>query len=155
MQCGPYWSKSCTPSLHFTALNTGVRLWVQQFWAMVVKRALNTFRHFGIIVSQLILPMVFVLLGLVFLKTLPSRLANDPPRPLTLKESSPYTGIKMFYGDFGDVRAHQLLEVRKYVKSVLHCMYILHNTEFYILFNFEARYSRCNGSYTHIKLFLR
>ena len=110
-RCGTYWTKSRTPSLHFTALNTGVRLWVQQFRAMVVKRALNTFRHFGIIVSQLVLPVVFVLLGLVFLKTLPSRLANDPPRPLTLKESSPYTGIKMFYGDFGDVRAHQLLEV--------------------------------------------
>ena len=104
------WSKACTPSLHFTALNTGVRLWVQQFWAMVVKRAINTFRYFSIIVSQLILPVVVSIIGIASLKS-SSIYVNDPPRPLTLKESSPYTGIKMFYGDFGDVRAHQLLEV--------------------------------------------
>ena len=69
---------------------------------MIVKRALNTFRNPGVLVSQLVLPLVFVTLGLTFLKTLPSWLANDPPRQLTLKESSPYTGIKMFYADFED-----------------------------------------------------
>jgi ATP-binding cassette subfamily A (ABC1) protein 3 len=79
---------------------------------MIVKRALNTFRNPGVLVSQLVLPLVFVTLGLTFLKTLPSWLANDPPRQLTLKESSPYTGIKMFYADFEDAAAgpHDVLK---------------------------------------------
>ena len=98
--------------LHYADVNTGVKLWIQQFRAMIVKRALNTFRNLGALASQFLLPFVVAILGFTSLKssTFP---INDPPRQLTLKESSPYTGIKMFYADFEDAAAgpHDVLKV--------------------------------------------
>lgn len=68
---------------------------------MFVKRVLNTFRYPGALVAQLLLPVVFVALGLTFLKTLPSNISQDPPRSLTLKESSPEESVSMFFANFG------------------------------------------------------
>jgi hypothetical protein len=104
-------NKESSPHYSNSDVNTGVKLWIQQFRAMIVKRALNTFRNLGALASQFLLPFVVAILGFTSLKssTFP---INDPPRQLTLKESSPYTGIKMFYADFEDAAAgpHDVLK---------------------------------------------
>ena len=87
-------------------LNSGLLLWLQQLRAMLIKRVLNTFRYPGALVAQLLLPVFFIALGLTFLKTVPAYTSQDPPRSLTLKESSPVTNISIFSANFdvyGDV----------------------------------------------------
>ncbi|CAL1544560.1 unnamed protein product [Lymnaea stagnalis] len=52
--------------------NRGATLFVQQFLAMFMKRALHTVRNKLVTVTQLIVPLFFTVMGLVALKTLPS-----------------------------------------------------------------------------------
>jgi ATP-binding cassette subfamily A (ABC1) protein 3 len=82
------------------AINSGIVLWFQQFCAMFIKRALNAIRHIPALVFQLVLPAIFVLLGVGLLLVFRSPLAQDEPRQMTLALSLPVTGgRRMFYGD--------------------------------------------------------
>lgn len=84
------------------APNTGLVLWLQQFWAMFLKRFYNSLRFYGALVSQLLLPLLFVIFGLVIAVTVPSNQSDDAPRPLWLNNSglTPDTSI-VFYAEFG------------------------------------------------------
>ena len=86
------------------APNTGIILWFQQFCAMFLKRIYNSFRFYGAVVSQLVLPLVFVLFGLILIVTVPSSNEDDPKRSLGLSASaiSP-DNVSVFYAQFGDI----------------------------------------------------
>ncbi|KAL9959228.1 hypothetical protein ACROYT_G036325 [Oculina patagonica] len=82
-------------------LKAGLSLKWQQYKAMVVKRFLNSKREKKLVLTQIILPLLMVLLGLLLIKTLQEPNKNEPPRVLRLSNLSikglPNTG---FYADF-------------------------------------------------------
>ena len=51
--------------------NTGAALYLQQFFAMFVKRGLHTTRNLLVTISQLAVPLFFTILALIIVKTLP------------------------------------------------------------------------------------
>ncbi len=84
------------------APNSGLTLWVQQFCAMFLKRFYNSLRFWTALISQLFLPLVFVLLALVLAVTLPDPSDNDPSRDLILQDSALSNRIYLFHADFTD-----------------------------------------------------
>ncbi|XP_055050856.2 phospholipid-transporting ATPase ABCA3 [Misgurnus anguillicaudatus] len=52
-------------------LNTGARLYMQQFYAMFLKRALYSWRNWKVMVAQFLVPLIFIVLALVVARTLP------------------------------------------------------------------------------------
>uniref|UniRef100_A0A3Q0S9J7 ATP binding cassette subfamily A member 3 n=1 Tax=Amphilophus citrinellus TaxID=61819 RepID=A0A3Q0S9J7_AMPCI len=54
-------------------LNTGVRLHLQQFYAMFLKRALYSWRNWKVMVAQFLVPLVFTVIALVVARTFPSQ----------------------------------------------------------------------------------
>ncbi|KAJ8398776.1 hypothetical protein AAFF_G00419730, partial [Aldrovandia affinis] len=64
-------------------LNTGARLYMQQFYAMFLKRALYSWRNWKVMVAQFLVPLIFTVLALVVARTFPGR--HDLPQlPLAL-----------------------------------------------------------------------
>ncbi|KAK1877293.1 ATP-binding cassette sub-family A member 3 [Dissostichus eleginoides] len=59
-------------------LNTGARLYLQQFYAMFLKRALYSWRNWKVMVAQFLVPLVFTILALVVARSLPNH--NDAPQ---------------------------------------------------------------------------
>uniref|UniRef100_A0A4W6G932 ATP binding cassette subfamily A member 3 n=1 Tax=Lates calcarifer TaxID=8187 RepID=A0A4W6G932_LATCA len=53
-------------------LNTGVRLHLQQFYAMFLKRALYSWRNWKVMVAQFLVPLVFTVVALVVARTFPN-----------------------------------------------------------------------------------
>ncbi|KAJ7376779.1 hypothetical protein OS493_032513 [Desmophyllum pertusum] len=105
-------------------LKTGLNLKWQQYKAMFIKRFLNSRREKKLVVTQIILPLIMVLLGLLLIKTLQGPNKNEPPRVLKLSNLSvkgePNTG---FYADFRQnanaSTKKSLFDVaNKYLKSV-------------------------------------
>ena len=87
--------------LAFSELKTGLSLKWQQYKAMLVKRFLNSKREKKLLVTQIILPLLMVLLGLLLIKASQSETTDEPPRVLKLSslsiEGVPNIG---FYADF-------------------------------------------------------
>lgn len=73
----------------------------QQYKAMLIKRFLSSKREKKLVLTQIILPLLMVLLGLLLIKTLQEPNTDEPPRVLTLSHLSidnvPNTG---FFADF-------------------------------------------------------
>ena len=91
----------CLPP--FTVPNSGVTLWFQQFYAMFLKKFYNSLRFWQAAITQLILPLLFILLGLVLVKTLPNDNENDPPRAMNVQNSAIDADNRIFfYAVFGD-----------------------------------------------------
>lgn len=65
-----------------------VRLYLQQFYAMFLKRALYSWRNWKVIVAQFLVPLVFTIIALVVARTLPSH-ENAPPLRLSLSHYGP------------------------------------------------------------------
>ena len=82
------------------AVNTGAALWMQQFCAMFLKRLYNSVRFVWGVIWQLILPVLFILLGLILAKTLPGRNSDDPKRLLSLTNSAPSNNLTLFWAQF-------------------------------------------------------
>ncbi|KAM4598643.1 phospholipid-transporting ATPase ABCA3 [Polymixia lowei] len=59
-------------------LNTGVRLYLQQFYAMFLKRALYSWRNWKVMVAQFLVPLVFTVVALVVARSFPSH--NSAPQ---------------------------------------------------------------------------
>ncbi|XP_070779248.1 phospholipid-transporting ATPase ABCA3 [Enoplosus armatus] len=53
-------------------LNIGVRLYLQQFYAMFLKRALYSWRNWKVMVAQFLVPLVFTVVALVVARTFPN-----------------------------------------------------------------------------------
>nr|AYM45140.1 ATP-binding cassette subfamily A member 3 [Carassius auratus] len=68
--------------------NTGARLYMQQFYAMFLKRALYSWRNWKVMVAQFLVPLVFTVLALVVARTLPGSQIT-PLLRLALKHYGP------------------------------------------------------------------
>ncbi|XP_057202451.1 phospholipid-transporting ATPase ABCA3 [Triplophysa rosa] len=69
-------------------LNTGARLYLQQFYAMFLKRALYSWRNWKVIVAQFLVPLIFIVLALVVARTLPGG-HSTPQLRLSLSQYGP------------------------------------------------------------------
>ena len=83
-------------------MNTGIRLWFQQFYAIVIKRFFNSLRNWSTLIWQLVLPLLFILLALILAVTVPSGSAPDPKRVLTLENSAASDNITVFWAQFDE-----------------------------------------------------
>lgn len=86
----------------FAELNSGYVLWIQQFYALLVKRLLHSIRNWRALIIQVVLPVVFILLGLILIETVPSISDADESRVMSLPESALVDDdIVTFYAEFG------------------------------------------------------
>ena len=86
-----------------TVPNSGLVLWCQQFCAMFLKHFYNSLRFWQAIITQLILPLMFVLIALILAVTLPNANENDPSRPLKIDNSALDADNRtVFYAELGD-----------------------------------------------------
>uniref|UniRef100_A0A673NG98 ATP-binding cassette sub-family A member 3-like n=1 Tax=Sinocyclocheilus rhinocerous TaxID=307959 RepID=A0A673NG98_9TELE len=69
-------------------LNIGARLYMQQFYAMFLKRALYSWRNWKVMVAQFLVPLIFTVLALVVAHTLPGSQITSLLR-LLLKQYGP------------------------------------------------------------------
>ena len=81
--------------------NTGMVLWFQQFYAILLKRFYNTIRFWGSLITQLFLPCVMVLLALILTKTTSDTNSDSPLRPLTIPNSAVSSNASFFYASLG------------------------------------------------------
>ena len=112
---------------NITGINTGVKLWFQQFVAMFMKRFYNSFRYWVAILWQLIIPILFVVLALVVVKVISqsgSYDSNEPSRVLTIKNSAPSHDISFFWADFASLENNFRIEVF-YIFHLLMCSNIV------------------------------
>ena len=72
----------------FADLNTGIVLWFQQFYALFMKRFLHSLRNWRAIVIQILIPIIFVTLGLVLIETVPGVTSHDEKRSLSMTKSA-------------------------------------------------------------------
>ena len=99
----PVSSKLSNFSNTYTVPNSGAVLWFQQFYAMFLKRLYNSIRFWQAIITQLVLPLLFVLIAMILAVTLPNANENDPSRSLTIKNSALDPGNQLvFFADFGE-----------------------------------------------------
>ncbi|XP_048408491.1 phospholipid-transporting ATPase ABCA3 isoform X2 [Stegostoma tigrinum] len=66
-------------------LNTGIILCLQQFYAMLMKRATYTWRNWKIFTAQFMVPLIFACFALIVAKTFPGP-QDSPPLNLTLEK---------------------------------------------------------------------
>jgi ATP-binding cassette subfamily A (ABC1) protein 3 len=59
-------------------------LCAQQFYALIVKRAIHTVRNKSLILSQLVVPIVILLINLVYLKYAPIKAEDSPALAMTI-----------------------------------------------------------------------
>ncbi|CAI8053623.1 ATP-binding cassette sub-family A member 3 [Geodia barretti] len=89
--------------------NSGAVLWCQQFYAMFLKRFYNSLRFWQAIITQLVLPLLFVLIAMILAVTLPNANENDPPRPLRISNSALVPDSRLvFFATLGDVSSDTL-----------------------------------------------
>ena len=86
--------------------HTGPMLWLQQFVAMFLKRFYNSLRFYMAVITQLVLPLIFILLALTLIKIPDPNLGDQPSRLLTLKNSALSRNITTFWAQFGETPAH-------------------------------------------------
>ncbi|XP_067087403.1 phospholipid-transporting ATPase ABCA3 isoform X2 [Osmerus mordax] len=71
-------------------LNTGARLYMQQFYAMFLKRALYSWRNWKVMVAQFLVPLVFTVLALAVARSFPGH-HSAPMLRLALGRYGPTT----------------------------------------------------------------
>ena len=69
---------------------------------MFLKRFYNSIRFFAAVGTQLILPMIFVLVALILAETLPRQSKDDAPRELRLDNSASSNNITLFWAQLQD-----------------------------------------------------
>ena len=100
-------------------LQTGFSLEWQQYKAMFLKRFLNSKRDKKAIITQLVLPLLMVLFGLLLITSIPTR-TNDPPRVLKLSNLSvDDVFTKAFFADYRNVSSDVKQETLKVLHVVL------------------------------------
>ena len=83
--------------------NSGYVLWIQQFYALLVKRFLHSIRNWRAIIIQIVLPVMFILLGLILIETVPGVRDADELRMMSLPESALIEDdIITFFAEFGN-----------------------------------------------------
>ena len=83
--------------------NTGITLWFQQFVAMLLKHFFNSIRFWMNIIWQLVIPLIFVLLSLIYAVTVANQsFGTEPSRTITVESSSFSDNRTFFFAQFGD-----------------------------------------------------
>ena len=109
--------------LHILAPNTGFYLILQQIWAMFVKKFHISLRAYGFLISQIFIPILFVVFANILVI---SDLGNNGPQPkraLTLENSAFFVdNLTLFYAQLGNISTNNasepfLLSVSKYYNS--------------------------------------
>ena len=98
-----------THTLTHTERHTGPILWLQQFWAMFLKRFYNSLRFYVAVITQLILPLVFLVLALLIVKIPILNPQDDPRRVLTLRHSSLSEKAEAFLVQFSPIFGFQVI----------------------------------------------
>lgn len=100
-------------------LETGFRLKWNQYRAMFMKRFLNSKRDKKAIITQLVLPIIMVVFGLLLITTIPTR-ENDPPRVLKLSNLS-VDGVhtKAFFADYRNMSSSKKTATFEKAKTYL------------------------------------
>ena len=120
-------------------LNHGVMLWFQQLWAMIIKKGLYSFRRYGFIILQIILPLFFTLLGLTLIKFNNRTPGQDPSIRLTVDRTFPNSDrVSMFH-----------MKVPGITQSLLNDFTLHHISNFSQLNSFAMENDILNG-YTDI-----
>ena len=82
-------------------INTGIILWFQQFIAIFLKRFINSVRFWVAIIWQLVIPMLFVLWGLLVAEFVPGITSDPPKRLISVSNSAPSAdNVTFFYASF-------------------------------------------------------
>ena len=98
----------------FTAVNTGIILWFQQFWAVFMKRFYNFIRFWANVVWQLIIPLIFVILSLVFAVTVgQGDVTTEPSRVISVPRSALSSNRTFFWAQFGSAGDNVSFEARQ------------------------------------------
>ncbi|XP_066497951.1 phospholipid-transporting ATPase ABCA3 [Hoplias malabaricus] len=79
-------------------LNTGVKLYMQQFYAMFLKRALYSWRNWKVMVAQFLVPLIFTVVAVVVARSLPGH-QNSPQLRLGLGRYGP-TSVPVALDDY-------------------------------------------------------
>jgi len=87
--------------IFYAAKHTGIILWFQQFYAMFLKRLYNSLRFYIAAITQLLIPMIFILLALIFVKMPDPFIGDDPKRELRLDNSALSKNVTTFWAAFG------------------------------------------------------
>ena len=111
--------KNLLPPLFATDLNTGIILWMQQFYGLLVKRFLHSIRNWRAIITQLVVPIIFILLGLILVHTVPGTDSPDESRSLNIPDSALEDDIIAFYAELGS--GDPIFTVSIYCFSVHEC----------------------------------
>ncbi|XP_072051924.1 LOW QUALITY PROTEIN: phospholipid-transporting ATPase ABCA3-like [Amphiura filiformis] len=113
--------------IHPDQVIRGIQLKLYQFWAVFLKRFLCTLSDKKLLITQFVLPLLFVILGLVFLKARTSSDPDDPERVLTLANLSAVSenGLKAFHADLRTSSGDDIFE---YLQSHLD-MYDMESTD--------------------------
>jgi len=67
-------------------LNTSFILYAQQFMALLIKRIINTVRNKTLIISQLIIPILILIINLVYLKYGPIKNEESPSLQISIEK---------------------------------------------------------------------
>lgn len=51
--------------------NDGVAWWWEQFYAMIIKRLIHSVRNKVVTIVQLLIPLIFVVIGCIIINTIP------------------------------------------------------------------------------------
>ena len=98
--------------------HTGIVLWFQQFMAMFLKRFYNSLRFYHAVITQLILPLIFIILALLIVKLPEGSQGDDPKRTLTLSGGSLSNEADTFWAHFGPLPPTFSFEVRLHTYNV-------------------------------------
>ena len=107
------------------APNTGLYLILQQFWAMFVKKFHISLRAYGFLISQIFVPVVFIVFANILLVSNPGDTRLEPKRALTLDNSALFAdNLTLFYAQFGNISTDDssepfFLSVSQYCRSFL------------------------------------
>ena len=113
--------------LHILAPNTGFHLILQQIWAMFVKKFHISLRAYGFLISQIFIPILFVVFANILVISDLGNTGPQPKRALTLENSALFVdNLSLFYAQLGNISTNNvsepfLLSVSKYYIS--YCWY--------------------------------
>lgn len=69
---------------HSVKKNSGAKLFGQQYYAMLLKRMIYTYRNKLLTISQIGLPLIFTAFTIAIMKTLPGTNGTAPKMPFNL-----------------------------------------------------------------------
>ena len=116
----------CTRCFYYlyAAPNSGITHWFQQFCAIFLKGVYNSVRSYIALISQLVLPILFILIGLILAKTTPSVIDDDPKRSIELRTSAVSTNnLTLFFAQFGDLPLNNSSNFTFAVRQGCLCLY--------------------------------